>query len=90
MALDSNRSHFGPLLWGQVTISLATCWEIVADARGYGALFGGVAGLTLGFVDLADDHPGMGNLILRDALYGATFGGVTASPVSVAPPARFW
>ncbi len=40
MALHSNRSHLGAVLWDQVTISLATCWEIVADARGYGALFG--------------------------------------------------
>jgi hypothetical protein len=41
---------------------------------GIGALSGAALGLTLGFVDLADDRPGMGSIALRDTLYGAGFG----------------
>jgi hypothetical protein len=41
---------------------------------GIGALSGAAVGLTLGFVDLRDDRPGMGSLILRDMGYGASFG----------------
>jgi hypothetical protein len=49
-------------------------WKPVAYGLGIGALSGGVIGLALGFVDLEDDRPGMGNIALRDMLYGALFG----------------
>ncbi len=48
--------------------------KAVAYAVLGGALVGGVSGLVLGIVDVADDRPGVGNLVLRDTLYGALFG----------------
>jgi hypothetical protein len=49
-------------------------WATLGYGLGIGALGGGAIGLTLGFVDLADDRPGMGNVALRDMLYGGLFG----------------
>ena len=49
-------------------------WKPVVYGLGIGALAGGGLGLSLGFVDLADDRPGMANIALRDMLYGAFFG----------------
>ena len=40
-------------------------WKPVAYGLGIGALGGMAIGLTLGFVDLEDDRPGMGNIALR-------------------------
>lgn len=49
-------------------------WKPVVYGLGIGALGGAAIGLTLGFIDLEDDRPGMGNIALRDMLYGAIFG----------------
>jgi hypothetical protein len=49
-------------------------WKPVAYGLGIGALGGMGIGLTLGFIDLEDDRPGMGNIALRDMLYGALLG----------------
>jgi hypothetical protein len=46
-----------------------------------GAVAGGVAGLALGLVDLADDRPGAANLALRDVYYGSLFGVATGALV---------
>ena len=61
-------------------------WKPVVYGLGFGALGGGALGLTLGFVDLDDDRPGMGNIALRDMMYGAFFGmaaGVIAGALAV-------
>jgi hypothetical protein len=49
-------------------------WRPMVLGAGIGALSGVVVGFTLGFVDLASDHPGRGAIALRDMLYGAAFG----------------
>jgi hypothetical protein len=49
-------------------------WRPLVLGSGIGALSGSVLGLTLGFVDLSDDQPGMASIALRDTLYGAGFG----------------
>jgi hypothetical protein len=49
-------------------------WRPLVYGAGFGALGGAALGLTLGFVDLADNNPGMGNIALRDMVYGAGFG----------------
>ena len=56
-------------------------WKPLTYGVGIGALTGGALGLTLGFVDLADDQPGMGNLTLRDMVYGAGFGALAGAIV---------
>lgn len=49
-------------------------WRPLVLGTGIGALSGAGFGLLLGFADLADDRPGMGNIVLRDMDYGAGFG----------------
>jgi hypothetical protein len=49
-------------------------WEPVVYGLGIGALTGVGVGMTLGFIDLDDDRPGMGNIALRDMMYGAILG----------------
>jgi hypothetical protein len=56
-------------------------WKPVVYGLGIGALGGAAIGLTLGFIDLEDDRPGMGNIALRDMLYGAVFGLVAGAIV---------
>jgi hypothetical protein len=51
-------------------------WRPLVLGVGVGALSGAGLGLVLGFVDLADDRPGMGNIVLRDMDYGGGFGAV--------------
>src|SRR5687767_5970024 len=51
-------------------------WRPLVLGTGIGALSGAAIGLTLGFVDLADDRPGAAAIALRDMLYGAGFGAV--------------
>jgi drug/metabolite transporter (DMT)-like permease len=49
-------------------------WRPLVLGLGIGGLSGAAIGLTLGFVDLADDRPGAAAIALRDMLYGAGFG----------------
>lgn len=56
-------------------------WKPLVYGAGFGALGGAALGLTLGFVDLADDNPGMGNIILRGAVYGTGFGALIGTIV---------
>jgi hypothetical protein len=49
-------------------------WRPLVLGVGIGALSGAALGLLLGFSDLADDRPGMGNIVLRDMDYGGGFG----------------
>ena len=61
-------------------------WKALGYGAGFGALGGVALGLTLGFVDLADDNPGTAALVLRDMLMGAALGtvaGVIAGGLSV-------
>jgi hypothetical protein len=51
-------------------------WRPLVLGAGIGGLSGAAIGLTLGFVDLADDRPGAAAIALRDMLYGAGFGAV--------------
>jgi hypothetical protein len=51
-------------------------WRPLVLGAGIGALSGAALGLGLGFLDLADDRPGMGNIALRDMAYGGGFGAV--------------
>ena len=51
-------------------------WRPLVLGLGIGGLSGAALGLTLGFVDLADDRPGAAAIVLRDMLYGAGFGAV--------------
>jgi hypothetical protein len=51
-------------------------WRPLVLGLGIGGLSGAAVGLTLGFVDLADDRPGAAAIALRDMLYGAGFGAV--------------
>ncbi|MFM2417010.1 MAG: hypothetical protein RL385_1733, partial [Pseudomonadota bacterium] len=46
---------------------------------GIGALAGAGGGLTLGFMDLASDRPGRGNIALRDTLYGTGLGALVGT-----------
>ncbi len=56
-------------------------WKPLVYGAGFGALGGAALGLTLGFVDLADDNPGMGNIALRDMVYGTGFGALVGTIV---------
>ncbi len=56
-------------------------WKPLVYGLGFGALGGAALGLTLGFVDLADDNPGTGNIILRDMVYGTGFGALVGTIV---------
>jgi hypothetical protein len=56
-------------------------WRRVGLGVGIGALVGVGGGLTLGFVDLASDYPGRGNIALRDTLYGAGLGALVGTIV---------
>lgn len=49
-------------------------WRPLVLGGGIGAVSGAVFGLGCGFIDLADDRPGLGAFVLRDTLYGALFG----------------
>lgn len=51
-------------------------WRPLVLGLGIGGLSGAAIGLTLGFVDLADERPGAAAIALRDMLYGAGFGAV--------------
>jgi hypothetical protein len=51
-------------------------WRPLVLGAGIGALSGAALGLGLGFADLADDRPGMGNIALRDMAYGGGFGAI--------------
>lgn len=46
----------------------------LAYGAGIGALAGGVLGLTLGVVDMAQSRPGRNGYVMRDGLYGAGLG----------------
>ncbi|MBN2531094.1 MAG: hypothetical protein JXR76_32210 [Deltaproteobacteria bacterium] len=58
-------------------------WRIFLASTGIGAMGGAALGLATGFIDMAmysrypsGHYVGMGAIILRDALYGALFGGL--------------
>jgi hypothetical protein len=56
-------------------------WQPLAYGTGIGALVGGAAGLTLGIVDMSNNTPGYGAIILRDTVYGTGFGAVAGGIV---------
>jgi hypothetical protein len=56
-------------------------WRPMVLGVGVGALVGVGGGLTLGFVDMASDYPGRGNIALRDMLYGGALGAVVGAIV---------
>lgn len=50
-------------------------WRLFLLSTGIGALSGAGFGLLTGMLDLGEDRPGIGSVILRDTLYGTLFGG---------------
>jgi hypothetical protein len=43
---------------------------------GIGALAGTAGGLAVGLVDVSSQRPGLGNIMVRDTLYGSVLGGL--------------
>jgi hypothetical protein len=54
-------------------------WRPLVMGAGIGALAGAGTGLTLGFIDLAAQRPGVGGVVLRDMFYGTAFGVVVGA-----------
>ncbi len=56
-------------------------WRKLAMGAGIGALAGVAAGITLGFLDLGQEPPATGKLVLKDAKLGMLLGAVVGTAV---------